>query len=118
MLIYMKATPDELATLRRRISIARERKPLGNVEIARLSKVDASQVSRIVRGEFKTISHNVVQVCKVLGLKVEMVAPPAGGKDAAWSRLETSVRRLWDESSQGAEKIAVMLDTIAKLRSP
>jgi transcriptional regulator with XRE-family HTH domain len=116
MLFCMKATSDELATLRLRISAARGRKRLTNAEIGRLSNVDAGQVSRIVRGEFKTVSHNVVQVCKVLGLKIETVTTPSRRRDAAWAKLEASVRRLWDDSPQGAERIAAMLDTIAELR--
>lgn len=78
--------------------------------------VDPSQVSRIVRGDFKTVSSNVVQICKVLGLKLETVTTPSGNRDVAWSLLEASVRRLWDDSPQGAERIATMLDTIADLR--
>ena len=116
MQICMKATLEELVGLRRRIVVAHEGIRLRNAEIGRLANVDASQVSRIVRGDFKTISSNVVQICKVLGLEFETITTPSAEKDVAWSVLEASVRRRWDESTQGSERIATMLDTIANLR--
>lgn len=118
MHICMKATHEELVLLKRRIAVSHRNKRLSIKEIGRLAHVDPSQVSRIVRGEFKTISSNVVQICKVLALKLETVATPARKRDVAWSRLEASVRRLWDESPKGAEKIAAMLDKIAELKAP
>ena len=117
MLICMKATEEELAALKEEIAGAFGSRCLRKVEIGRLARVDPSQVGRIVQGDFKTISGNVVQVCKVLGLKIETVTTPAGERDLAWTKLESSVRRLWDDSPQGADRIATMLDTIAELRS-
>src|SRR3546814_8133471 len=93
------------------------REGLSRAEIGRLSKVHPSQVGRICSGEFKTISNNVVQVCKVLGLNLETVTAPATKADASWSRLEASVRGIWDNTPEGAEKIARMLDTIGQLRA-
>jgi hypothetical protein len=116
MLICMKATTQELADLRARISAARSETTLNNEEIGTKSGVHPSQVSRIVRGEFKTLSHNVVQVCKVLGLKFETVRRPATRADASWSRLERSVRRLWDNSPNGAARLTTLLNTIADLK--
>ncbi|MBV5268591.1 MAG: helix-turn-helix transcriptional regulator [Afipia sp.] len=43
-------------------------------EIGRIAGVHGSQVSRICKGEFETLSQNVVQVCKVLGLPMAEVA--------------------------------------------
>jgi hypothetical protein len=113
----MKATEDELEDLRRRIALAHARCPLSKAEIGRLAKVHPSQVGRVVRGDFLTVSANVVQICKVLGLEMEVVERPAERRDAAWSRLEASVRRLWDETPQGADRIAMLLDTIADLQA-
>ena len=115
MQISMKATESELVILRQDIASARVRTGLSNAEIGRLARVDPSNVSRIVRGEFMTISGNVVQICKTLGLQVDRVASPAGTADVAWSKLEASVRRLWDETPQGADRIVALLDTVADL---
>lgn len=117
MHICMKATGKEVASLRRRIASAVKRSGLNYSEIGRLARVDPSQVSRVVRGDFKTVSNNVVQICRVLGLKLETVSRPAQKADAAWSRLEASVRRLCDDNPNSANRIAHMLDTIADLRN-
>src|SRR3546814_3415524 len=100
MQICMKATAEQLASLKVRIAEADAREGLSRAEIGRLSKVHPSQVGRICSGEFKTISNNVVQVCKVLGLNLETVTAPATKADASWSRLEASVRGIWDNTDR------------------
>ena len=113
----MKATEEELSYLRARITAAHAGCGLSKAEIGRLAKVNAAQVTRVLRGEFLTISNNVVQICKVLGLRRETVPLPVRPQDAGWVRLEASVRRLWDETPQGADRIAALLDTIAELQA-
>lgn len=83
-----------------------------------IARVHASQVGRVCRGDFKTVSYNVVQICKALGLEMESTPLEASLENVAWRRLETSVRSLWDKTPEGAEKIVRVLDTISELRSP
>ena len=118
MQIRMKATAEQLLDIRRRIKQASAETSLSHAEIGRISRVHPSQVSRICRGDFKTISHNVVQVCRALGLKSESVAARPTTKDASWSKLEASVRSIWDNTPEGAEKIARVLKTIGDLHPP
>ena len=118
MQINMKATEQELSNLRKHIAAARRASGLRNADLGRIANVDASQVSRISQGDFKTISNNVVQICKALGLEIESLRQPADRGDAAWSKLEASVRRLWDDTPQGADRIATLLDKIAELQQP
>jgi hypothetical protein len=113
----MKATSLELDYLKRRIANAVSESRLNRREIGETSDVHPSQVSRICRGDFKTISHNVVQVCKTLGIAIDRISIPAGVEDASWSRIEASARSVWDKSPEGAEKIARILTTIGELRS-
>jgi len=113
----MKATTEQLADLRRRIARANAKGPLTRVELAKISRVHPSQVSRICRGDFRTISHNVVQVCTALGLELQTVKSSATKKDASWSKIEARVRSIWDNTPEGAEKIARVLEAIAQLRS-
>lgn len=113
----MKATTQKLTDLKTQIARAEARSGLSYAEISRLSHVHSSQVSRICKGEFKTISHNVVQICITLGLELASIRTPATKVDASWSKLEASVRRIWDNTPEGANKIARMLDTIGQLRS-
>jgi hypothetical protein len=118
MQICMKATAEQLSDIKGRIEKASAATSLSLTEIGRISRVHPSQVSRICRGDFKTISHNVVQVCRALGLKLESVAARSTRKDASWSKLEASVRSIWDQTPEGAEKIARVLRTIGELRPP
>ena len=115
MLICMKPSREEIGDLRKRLRSARKKKRLTDTEIGRLAGVHPSQVGRILRGDFRTLSHNVVQVCRVLGIELATVATAADTRDAAWSRLEESVRKLWDETPEGARKIAKMIEAIAEL---
>ena len=86
-------------------------------EIGRMSNVNQSQVYRICTGEFRTISNNVVQVCKVLGVQVETVQTRSGEDDASWRRLEMSLRNLWDQTPIGAKRITKILDSMADWRT-
>lgn len=113
----MKATVNQLESLRKRIATARAADSSSDAAIGDISGVHPSQVGRICRGEFKTISHNVVQVCKALGLKIESAALREVGDDLAWLKLESSLRKLWDETPEGADRIARVLDTIGALRA-
>lgn len=111
----MKATANQLESLRKRIATARAADAATDAAIGDISGVHPSQVGRICRGEFKTVSHNVVQVCKALGLKMESAALREAGDDLGWLKLESSLRKLWDETPEGADRIARVLETIGAL---
>ena len=115
MQICMKATAIEINALRRQIAGARAVIALTDTEIGELADVHPSQVGRICRGEFKTISHNVVQTCKALGLEMDSAALDVSDQSVAWKKLESSLRSLWDNTPDGADKIARVLDTIGAL---
>ena len=116
MQICMKATVDELGDLKRRIIAAKEQKGLSNAALASLANVDPSQVSRICSGSFATISANVVQICKALGLQVESVHVASGPSEAGWAWMEASLRSLWDRTPADAERISTLLKDVARLR--
>lgn len=113
----MKATANQLESLRERIARARAADASTDAAIGDISGVHPSQVGRICRGEFKTVSHNVVQVCKALGMKMESAALRETGDDLGWLKLESSLRKLWDETPEGADRIARLLETIGALRT-
>lgn len=110
----MKLSREDIEDLRRRLRSALEKQQLTVTEIGRLAGVHPSQVGRICRGEFRTMSYNVVQVCRVLGLD-PAAAKPATEWDAAWARLERDLQKLWEESPDRARQIAKLLDAMAKL---
>jgi hypothetical protein len=124
---YMKPTPQQREILSRRIREAQAKLGLTNAEIALAGKVDASQVSRICSGQFQTVSHNVLQICNVLGVDtseeagrarsqtaVETLAAGARA-EAAWKKLEISMKRAWDKTPEGAKRLTRILDAIAEV---
>jgi transcriptional regulator with XRE-family HTH domain len=131
MQISMKPTRKERTDLERTIRQARKRSRLTNAALADLAKVDPSQVSRICRGDFRTISDSVVRICTALKVPIttRAASPGVGGPsqadetpvaeirtDAAWARLEKSVRKVWDRTPQGADRLARVLEAAAEVR--
>lgn len=116
MHICMKPSRQELNSLIQEIQQKRREQALTLADIGRMANVHSSHVSRICAGRFLTISNNVVQVCKVLGVQIESVASIRGETDHSWSQLERSLRNLWDQTPEGAKRIGRILDTIAEWR--
>lgn len=117
----MKLNQHESNYLANRIRLAREQSALSNSELAALAQVDPSQTSRILDGKFRTVSGNVMQICNVLGVDphgnaAEKQTPRQARKRAAWAKLEASVRRAWDETPQGAERLVRIIDAVARVR--
>lgn len=74
-------------------------------QIAEASGVDQSQVSRILAGQTKRVSANVIKLCK-FAYEVEL----SGGHDPSQSQaLMNALRVVWDGSSAHAEAIAQVL---------
>jgi hypothetical protein len=110
----MKLSRVEIEDVRKRLRSALKKQRLTVTEIGRLAGVHPSQVGRICRGEFRTMSHNVVEVCRVLGLD-PAAAPPATESDAAWALLESSLRKLWEDSPDRAKRMTKLMEAMTKL---
>ena len=104
----------EIDDLRRRIHFALKKQRLTAAEIGRLAGVHPSQGGRICRGEFRTMSHNVVEICRVLGLDPK-AAKPASKSDAAWAQVERNLRELWEESPDRARRMARLMEAMTRL---
>ncbi len=118
MLISMKPNREERENLARRIKTAYGKKSLSISEISELSRVDPGQTSRILSGKFKTVSWNVLQICTVLGVDphgdeaADAISAEAG---IAWTKLQESVRRAWDRTPQGAERLVRVIEAVAEI---
>ena len=110
----MKLSRAEIADVGKRLRSAAKKQRLTVTEIGRLAGVHPSQVGRICRGEFRTMSFNVVQVCRVLGLDPS-AGRPATKTDAAWAQLERNLRKLWEESPDRATQMARLMEAMTKL---
>ncbi|MES2451927.1 MAG: helix-turn-helix transcriptional regulator [Pseudomonadota bacterium] len=113
----MKPTIKQLDDLKARIVKARDSKGLTYSELGKIALVHPSQVGRICEGRFKTFSHNVVQVCKALGVRVPRLEPRQSGMAPEWARAVSSMRRIWDDTPEGAQVISRVLDAIADLKA-
>lgn len=85
-------------------------------EIGLIARVHPSQVSRICRGEFKTLSHNVVQVCKALGVEIGAIMIVEPADDALAQSLKRSVLEVWDQTPTDAKRLVRFLHDLAELR--
>ena len=60
------------------------------------------------------MSHNVVAICRVLGLEPDS-ARPASKSDAAWVQVERNLRELWQESPDRARRMAKLMEAMTRL---
>lgn len=86
------------------------------VEIGLQAGVHASQVSRICRGQFRTASHNVVQICRVLAVPMEGVMPERASSSHQ-RKLEAAVVAVWDRSPEDADRIVRVLKELKAFRA-
>lgn len=85
-------------------------------EIARAADVNVSQTSRICRGQFKTVSQNVVQICKALGLKMELPQDGLPTSNPHFRRLQKGLYKLWDQTPEDADRLLQLLMQLAEIR--
>lgn len=110
----MKPTIKQLGAVKHALAEKRSFSELTNAEISRISGVHQSQVGRICAGQFKTYSFNVVQICRVLDVPLPCPTTIVGDENPAWVKVQSSMRKLWDETPEGANAIAQMIEAVAK----
>lgn len=80
-----------------------------------VANVHPSQVSRICRGEFRTLSHNVVQVCAGLGLQTN--TDPAALKSTVLEKqLEQRLHKIWKQKPILGRRLLRLLGSIETLK--
>lgn len=116
----MKPNQEEREKLAGLIRRRRAKTALSNAELAAIASVDPGQTSRILDGQFRTVSGNVLRICNALGIdphgEDDDPNPRDVRKHAAWAKLEASVRRAWDQTPQGAERLVAVIDAVAKVK--
>ena len=85
-------------------------------QLSRACSVDQSQVSRVLAGEFKGISHNIMQICNSLGIDPASPLRPAPENDAARRRITESALAVWDGTPEGADLLVSVLGGMAALQ--
>lgn len=79
-------------------------------EIEKSVGVDQSQVSRIVRGEFRQIRGHALQICKFLGVDLHATSQEN-------PRLASAVAELWDGTPTHEAKLLRAIKAIGQCRS-
>lgn len=95
---------------------------LSNGQIAALASVDPGQTSRILDGKFQTVSGNVLRICNVLGVDpnapgADEPSPEQVRRQVAWAKLKASMRRAWDETPQGADRLVAVIDAVTAVQA-
>lgn len=96
---------------RRRVDLG-----LSYAEIARRTGVDPAQVNRICKGQFKSLSENVMQICMFLGIPEPHRPLTSVDLDRHRRQLEAGVLEMWDRTPQDAERILRLLRQLTDLR--
>src|SRR3546814_20766943 len=110
MVICMKPTSKQLQELHAKIAASKDAKGFSHAEIGRISNVHPSQVGRICDGGFRTFSHNVVQICKVLDVAIPRLAATTAEVGPAGAPPQTRIRHLRSRPPAGAPPTPPMLN--------
>ena len=117
MHISMKLTSEEkrlfVAELRRLMLL----RGCNISELASKTGIHQSQVSRIVAGDFKTFSSNVIKICMEFGMEPREYCEGAH-RDSDRRQIANSAIAIWDGTRQDADLVVSLLRDIAKLRLP
>jgi len=112
----MKPTSKQIDALHGRLCRAFKKKGMTLADVGKISGVHPSQVGRIISGKFKTFSNNVVQISRVLGVKLpRLELEPT--MEVEWNKAHASMRKIWNETPEGAVIIRRMLDAVADLQA-
>jgi len=116
MQICMKLTKNARDILADEIKSKQAEQAVSFAEIARITKVDPSQVGRICGGDFRTLSANVMQICTFLGVDTRAGAIASAKRSPLAEQLESAVVALWDGSPSGAQALLRLLRELAVIQ--
>lgn len=111
MQICMKLTSHEKGVFLRELRRRLKERGWSLTRLARTTGVHQSQLSRILSGDFKSFSSNVMQICKVLDLG----ATPSGAERDRKAIVDSALG-IWDGSTKDREDVVRLLNQIAKMR--
>ena len=80
--------------------------------ISKRARVDQSQVGRILRGRFETLSPNVKKICKYANISTEEFLEKPGA--ASSRKLMDAIEHVWD----GSEEVECFLANVIRGLKP
>jgi len=108
----VKGQAGELARAKR--SLAALGRRASTVDIAARTGIHQSQVSRLLRGQFRRVSPNVRKLLQY-GRQPGQTRPPEG-KDQAKQAVIRAALRTWDATPAGARALVRLLRSVDGLR--
>lgn len=118
MQICMKLQAQPLSKLQVSIKERFEKSGLKAAVIAERSNVDQGQTSRILRGDFKTLSANVMQICNILEIDYSEFSKSRPMMEDAKGAISRSALELWDGSAEGADALMRLFAQMSRLGIP
>jgi predicted XRE-type DNA-binding protein len=116
MQISMKLASESKRVLVTEIRSRMEARRLNTSTMAQACRVDQSQISRVLAGDFKSISQNIMQICIHLGIDPVRLLRSAPEDDAARQRITESALAVWDGTPEGADLLVSVLGGMAALQ--
>lgn len=115
MHIRMTLASDDKAVLLGELASKMQSRGLSVTELARRCNVNQGHVSRIMKGDFKRLSANVMRICMELEIDIGQFARGLRAGDDR-GRLATSALSTWNGTREDAELLISLFETIAALR--
>ncbi|MET4331026.1 transcriptional regulator with XRE-family HTH domain [Bradyrhizobium sp. i1.15.2] len=113
----MKLASESKRALVGEIQARMEARKLVTTQFAQSCGVDQSQISRVLAGDFKGVSHNVMQICIHLGIDPMRFFVPSREDEFAKKRIMESALAVWDGTPEDADLLVSVLGGMAAMRS-
>lgn len=117
MQICMKLASESKRMLVAEIRAQMDARKLVVSRLAEACGVDQSQISRILTGNFKGLSHNIMQICISLGIDPLRFVVSSREDEATKKRIIDSALAVWDGTQEGADILVSVLGGMAAMRS-
>ena len=108
----VKGRARELARAKRSLGALGRR--ASTVDIAARTGIHQSQVSRLLRGQFRRVSPNVSKLLQYARQPAQ--TGPSEGKDQAKQAVIRAALRTWDATPEGARALVRLLRSVEGLR--
>ena len=112
----MKMTSQGQRLFQRDVATRLAAREMSASELGKHAKVHQSQVSRIMSGKFKNVSSNVMQICIILGLRVDDYVSSTASSDADRARVLQAALSAWDGSAEDARALSALLIELSSFR--